>query len=160
MTLQSTETPAELPLHDFITRKEEGGLKFYRECLKKTNQFSAKFILAKVIEEHQTHVRTLKTYFNDNKAGTIRPDIYSQIEKRHRYQDMIDLFDLTCLTHLEAIKLGLKMTARDIEFYQTLSKSAADKHVADALEAVISIKNEHLKSLQVQYDRLNYSNGM
>ncbi|TFG99502.1 MAG: hypothetical protein E4H13_08820, partial [Calditrichales bacterium] len=124
MNLQSTATHTELSLHDFITRKEENGLEFYRDCLKKTNQFSAKYILAKVIAEYQSHVESLKSFFNDNQVRTIKTENFGRIEKSHGYQDIIDLYDLTCLTHLEAIKLGLQMTSRDIEFYVTLSESA------------------------------------
>jgi hypothetical protein len=143
---------------DILKQKEELGLEFFRSCIRKTNQFSTKYILQKVLDERQTHVKNLLDDIKANTTQNIDKEIISIVENENSLQDFCEEYDFSTLSFLEATQLAIRVTEKDIEFYKNISIRNLDETLRTVIEKILSKKSAFLKDLQNEYEKLKYKN--
>ena len=111
---------SEMLVGDLLLKKEEQGLKFYRECIQKTNQFSTKYVLQKVLRVHQDHVEDLKLDIQNLSGDKIETSLISELEDFADNAELCGEFDFATLTFREATQLAIKISENDIRFYENL----------------------------------------
>jgi rubrerythrin len=145
---------SEMLIGDLLLKKEAEGLKFYRECIQKSNQFSTKYILQKVLRVHQDHVEDLKLDIQNLSSDKIAKDLISEIDNSLSYEDLCNEFDFSTLTFREATKLAIKFSENDIRFYEYLLTKDLDKPTKKAIERILYKKSTHVMQLKNEYERL------
>jgi len=139
---------------DLLLKKEAEGLKFYRECIQKTNQFSTKYVLQKVLRVHQDHVEELKVDIQNLTSDKLDKDLITEIDNSLSYQDLCDEFDFATLTFREATRLAIKYSENDIRFYENLLTKDLEKPAKKAIERILYKKSTHVMQLKSEYERL------
>jgi hypothetical protein len=146
----------DMPMAVYLQKKEETGLNFFQECIAKTNQFSAKYVLEKMLEWHQEHINTLKIdiqLVRDNLAGI---EDLAEIEHKFSIQDLCEEFDLSTLTFVEAIKLAIRIAEKDVAFYQRIVEGNLKSVSREALKRILSEKSNYITFLRTEHTRLSY----
>jgi len=108
-------------------------LKFYRECIQRTNQFSTKYVLQKVLRVHQDHVEDLKLDLQNLSEDKVESSLVSGIEKGVSSTDLSKEFDLATLTFREATRLAIRFAENDIIFYENLLDNNLDNSSTKAI---------------------------
>ena len=148
--------PAQSGSHvgDLLCKKEELGLKFYRDCIQKTNQFSTKYVLEKVLRDHQKHVEDLKLDLQNLTDDKIESDLVTAIEKELPSRNFSDEFDFATLTFREATKLAIRFAENDIVFYENLLEKDLDESSKKTIQRVLYKKSTYMMQLKSEYERL------
>jgi rubrerythrin len=141
---------------DLLRKKEEVGLKFYRDCIQKTNQFSTKYVLQKVLRVHQDHVEDLKLDLQNLAEDRVDSNLISEIEKGVSSTNLSDEFDLATLNFREATRLAIRFAENDIKFYEKLIEKDLDDSSKKAIERVLYKKSTYVMQLKSEYKRLKY----
>lgn len=138
----------------FLQRKEELGLHFYKNCIHKTNQFSTKYILQKFIQKHQDHLEDLRNEFQH--IDEVELDIHELSIEDHEslWRQMCKDFDIGTLTFLEAIRLAIRITKDNIDYYQQLLDTKLNSASHKAVKRIINKKSAYIRSLENEYERL------
>ena len=147
---------SEILVGDLLRRKEELGLKFYRDCIQRTNQFSTKYILQKVLRVHQDHVEDLKLELQNLSEDKVESSLVSGIEKGVSSTDLSKEFDLATLTFREATRLAIRFAENDIIFYENLLDNNLDNSSTKAIERILYKKSTYVMQLKSEYERLRY----
>jgi rubrerythrin len=146
--------PSEILVGDLLLKKEEQGLKFYRDCIQKTNQFSTKYVLQKVLRVHQDHVEDLKLDIQNLSGDTVDSKLISNLEAAVSSADLCNEFDFATLTFREATKLAIKIAENDIQFYESLLDKKLDNPSKKAIERILYKKSTYVMQLKNEYKRL------
>ena len=146
----------EILVGDLLRNKEELGLKFYRDCIQKTNQFSTKYVLQKVLRVHQDHVEDLKLDLNHLTEDKINGRLVSEIEKEISQTDLSLEFDLATLTFREATRLAIRFAENDIKFYEKLLEKDLNNSSIKAIDRVLYKKSTYVMQLKSEYERLKH----
>ena len=147
---------SEILVRELLRNKEELGLKFYRDCIQKTNQFSTKYILQKVLRVHQDHVEDLKLDLHHLSEDKVDGRLVSEIEKEISQTNLALEFDLATLTFREATRLALRIAENDIKFYEKLLEKDLHKSSVKAIDRVLYIKSAYVMQLKSEYERLKH----
>lgn len=134
--------------------KEEQGLRFYRDCIHKTNQFSTKYILQKFLHAYQDHVEKLKDEFQVTAEKSLAKQFLEQLEKSDSPQEICKEFDLSTLTFVEATRLAIRLAENDIDFYGHFLDKKLNTASRQALEKIISKKSAYIKQLKDEYKKI------
>ena len=145
-----------VPIADIIHKKEEMGLQFFKECINKTNQFSAQYILNKLLHNYTDHVNELRRDLDKIPQEGITLNIVSDLEKKFSPKDLCIEFDLSTLTFLEAAKIVIRMAEKDIDFYKYFIDRKFNKPTEQALKRIVAQKTEYVETLRDEYSRLDY----
>ncbi len=146
----------DIPVAEYLQKKEEKDLNFFQECIAKTNQFSAKYVLEKMVERHQQHIDTLKTDIQLMRDDLAVIDDLTEIEHKYSVQDLCEEFDLSTLTFVEAIKLAIRIAENDIALYQRILEGDLKSVSQEALKRILSVKSNYIKFLKTEHRRLSY----
>jgi len=152
MELEQTE----ILVGDLLRKKEELGLKFYRECIQKTNQFSTKYILQKVLRVHQDHVEDLKLDLHHLSEDKVHARQVSEIENEVTQTDLTLEFDLATLTFREATRLAIRFAENEIKFYEKLLEIELSNSSKKAIDRVLYKKSTYVMQLKSEYERLKH----
>jgi hypothetical protein len=139
---------------DIFKRKELLRKKFFRECIKKTNQFSAQYILEKMLYTHALHLSELKEEVDLLGKEEISRDLYFPNEVHLSFEKLCAEYDLSTLTIAEAAKVAIRLEERDLDFFKDLTDSFFAEDSKKALKRIISRKTrfiERLKKEQARY---------
>jgi hypothetical protein len=147
---------SEILIEDLLRKKEDLGLKFFRDCIQRTNQFSTKYILQKVLRVHQDHVEDLKLDLEHLSDDKVDSSLVSDIEKGLSLADLSGEFDLATLTFREATTLAIRFAENDIQFYEKLLEIDLDKFSIKAIERVLYKKSTYVMQLKSEYERLGH----
>lgn len=148
----------DVPFAKLLQKKEELGLRFYRDCIHKTNQFSTKYILQKFLREYQDHVEKLKKDIQLIAEKPLAEKFLAELDKSNTPQDLCKEFDLSTLTFFEATKLAIRLAENDIDFYGNFLDQKLNKASRQTLEKIISKKSAYVKQLKGEYEKLIYKN--
>ena len=147
---------SEILVGDLLRKKEELGLKFYRDCIQRTNQFSTKYVLQKVLRVHQDHVEDLKLELQNLSEDKVESSLVSGIEKGVSSTDLSKEFDFATLTFREATRLAIRFAENDIIFYENLLDNNLDNSSTKAIERILYKKSTYVMQLKSEYERLRY----
>jgi len=141
---------------DIINKIESQGTQFYRHCLEKSNQFSAKFILNKRLKEYQQHVSELWTEIEDLQVEL--PDLSDEIlpEPEIIFNRLENEFEVENLNFVEATKLAIRMMQESIHYYKLILKSNNSTQWDEIINRILSTKQKYLNLLDSEYERLKY----
>jgi len=145
---------SEIQIGDLLRRKEELGLKFYQDCIQKTNQFSTKYILQKVLRVHQDHVEDLKLDLQNLTGDKVENNLVSDIERELSSINLSNEFDFSTLTFREATKLAIRFAENDILFYNKLLEKEFDSASVKVIQRILNKKSTYLMQLKSEYQRL------
>ena len=145
--------PSEILVGDLLLKKEEQGLKFYRDCILRTNQFSTKYVLQKVLRVHQDHVEDLKLEIKNLSEDTLDSNLISELDK-DSIREICSEFDFDTLTFREATRLAIKLSENDISFYEKLLDTDLNKPSQKAIERILYKKSTYVMQLKNEYERL------
>jgi rubrerythrin len=145
---------SEILVGDLLLKKEEKGLKFYRDCIQKTNQFSTKYVLQKVLRVHQDHVEDLKLEIQNLSGDKVDPNLVSNLDKVVSNEDLCNEFDFATLTFREATRLAIRLAENDIQFYENLLEKDLDSPSRKAIERILYKKSTYVMQLKNEYQRL------
>jgi hypothetical protein len=145
---------SEMLIGDLLLKKETEGLKFYRECIQKTNQFSTKYVLQKVLRVHQDHIEDLKVDIQNLTSDKLNKDLITEIDNSLSHEDVGNEFDFATLTFREATKLAIKFSENDIRFYEYLLTKDLEKPTKKAIERILYKKSTYVMQLKSEYERL------
>jgi hypothetical protein len=146
---------SEIRVGELLLKKEEQGLKFYRECIHKTNQFSTKYVLQKVLRVHQDHVEDLKLDIQNLSADKLKSSLRAELDKDTERERLCEEFDFATLTFREATKLAIMLSENDIKFYEKLLEKELDKPSKKAIERILYKKSTYVMQLKNEYKRLD-----
>ncbi len=150
-------TLVHIPISDVIQKKEEMGLKFFRECINKTNQFSAQYILNKLLRNYTDHVNELKQAVQEIPIEEVNQKLVTDLEERFSFKDLCMEFDLSTLTFIEAAKIVIRMAERDIDFYKYFIEGEFNQPTQQALKRIVVQKTAYMDRLKDEYARLGYN---
>ncbi len=150
-------TLVHIPISDVIQKKEEMGLKFFRECINKTNQFSAQYILNKLLRNYTDHVNELKQAVQEIPIEEVNQNLVTDLEERFSFKDLCMEFDLSTLTFIEAAKIVIRMAERDIDFYKYFIEGEFNQPTQQALKRIVVQKTAYMDRLKDEYARLGYN---
>ena len=125
--------PSELLFGDLLLKIEEQGLKFYRDCIQKTNQFSTKYVLQKVLRVHQDHVEDLKLDIQNLSSDKVDNKLISDLDEAISPEELCNDFDFATLTFREATKLAIKFAENDIQIYESMLDKDIDSPTKKAI---------------------------
>jgi rubrerythrin len=145
---------SEILVGEILLKKEEQGLKFYRDCIQKTNQFSTKYVLQKVLRVHQDHVEDLKMEIQNLSADKIDTAMVSELDEAISNADIRNEFDFATLTFREATRLAIQLAENDIWFYENLLEKKLNNPSKKAIERILYKKSTHVMQLRSEYERL------
>ena len=149
---------SEILVGDLLRNKEELGLKFYRDCIRKTNQFSTKYVLQKVLRVHQDHVEDLKLDLQNISEDKVDSNLVSELEKGVSSAELCEEFDFATLTFTEATRLAIRFAENDIRFYENFLEKDLDNPSRQAIERILYKKSTYVMQLKSEYERLRYKN--
>ena len=147
---------SEILVGDLLRKKEELGLKFYRDCIRKTNQFSTKYVLQKVLCVHQDHVEDLKLDLQNISEDKVDSNLVSELEKGVSSAELCKEFDFATLTFMEATRLAIRFAENDIRFYENFLEKDLDNPSRKAIERILYKKSTYVMQLKNEYERLKY----
>ncbi len=147
---------SEILVEDLLRKKEELGLKFYRDCIQKTNQFSTKYVLQKVLRVHQDHVEDLKLDLKNLSEEMVDSNLVSELEKGVSSAELREEFDLATLTFMEATRLAIRFAENDIRFYENFLEKDLDNPSRKAIERILYKKSTYVMQMKSEYERLKY----
>ena len=155
--MSDQSTLVHIPISDVIQKKEEMGLKFFRECINKTNQFSAQYILNKLLRNYTDHVNELKQAVQEIPIEEVNQKLVTDLEERFSFKDLCMEFDLSTLTFIEAAKIVIRMAERDIDFYKYFIEGEFNQPTQQALKRIVVQKTAYMDRLKDEYARLGYN---
>jgi rubrerythrin len=132
--------------------------KFFRECINRTNQFSAQFILQKMLNEHLNHLHELKREVQMLDGDKIDHDLFLSYENELFFEKLCAEFDLSTLTLNEAARIAIRMEERDLDFFMRILGRTREENSKKALKRIVSRKTHFIKELKKEQDRIIFKN--
>jgi hypothetical protein len=127
-------------------------IKFLERCLQKTNQFSAKYILQKVLSDQKRHLSAID---NDLRhLDTLLPEVLISISD---LQSNLEIkFDLKTLNFVEATKLAIYINEQQLSVYGEYLMQKLNASVQEGFDRLLKGKKARLRALHKEYERLRY----
>lgn len=139
---------------EVFEQKEKLQKKFFKECIKKTNQFSAQFVLDKMFQEHMRHLNELKEEVGILKAEKISRELCHSFQNEVYFVNLCKDYDLSTLTLSEAARLAIRMEERDLDFFRGVLDNPLSDNSKRALKKIISHKADFIKYLKREQERI------
>ena len=139
---------------EVLERKENLQRKFFRDCIKKTNQFSAQFVLDKMFQEHLRHFEELENEVGILKDEIISKDLCRTFQSELYFANLCERYDLSTLTLSEATRITIHMEERDLDFFRGVLDNPLSGDSKKALRKIISSKTNFIKYLKREQARL------
>ena len=142
---------------------EEDGIDFYQKASEKTSHPFGKKMFLSFAEDEKRHLTVLKEILADlkfsdfsrffeekrprEKIKTVFGEIKNEIKERIAANP----------DELEALKIGMDMESKSVEFYQGTLGKTQDSHQKDFFRRLIEEEKEHYQLLQNTYSYLEDS---
>jgi hypothetical protein len=135
-------------------QKEKLQQKFFKECIKKTNQFSAQFVLDKMFQEHLRHLNELKEEVGILKAEKISRELCHSYQSEVYFVNLCKDYDLSTLTLSEAARLAIHIEERDLDFFRGVLNIPLSDNSKKALKRIINHKTNFIEYLKRENERI------
>ena len=147
---------SEIAIHEFVERLEKFSLDIYKQCLMSTNQFSAKFILQKVIKDHAVHTEQVFQITGELSEDKVDSIILNGIKEDFTKKNIETDFDLQILNFVEANNLAVKLMEYVIEKYDQVLKYDMSSASKEKLNLILEKKNQRIEYLKSEYEKVRY----
>jgi rubrerythrin len=133
---------------------EKFGIRYYSALCGAVENSDGKLLLKYLTDAEEKHRRFLEEEFNKQKDigdTALRPLPLDDLDEEDRlaiFSEQLDEVDPTQVGTEEALKYGINVEKRSIEFYKNALKIINDIELKDMLEKLIHFENEHLAILQ------------
>jgi hypothetical protein len=148
------KTCTDLALYELIDKKEAMDLNFFQECISKTNQFSAQYILMRVLQNHKNHISELQQAVGDLPMELISSQVINIMEEKFSCSDLCREFDLSTLTMDEATKIVIRVAERSLDFYRNFLGENLSTSAQKSLKKIIIRKTAYIEHLKNEQSRL------
>jgi len=146
----------EIPIDEFVRRLETFSLDIYKQCLHSTNQFSAKFILQRVIKDHMGHTEEISQISGELGDEKLDSRILHGITEDFRKKNIEADFDLQILNFVEANNLAIRLMEYVIDKYNQVLKGDISSASAENLKLILAKKNQRIDYLKSEYEKVRY----
>ena len=141
---------------EFVSKWEKSGLKFYRNCMRITNQFSTKYILENVLQKQNAHVTKILSDIGTINEAAVESEYVDKKITEFIKKVLIDEFDRENLNFVEVNKLAIRMSSYYREMYIHLKENETQKNVRNAIEKIVANKTGFIEQLTSEFERLSY----
>jgi rubrerythrin len=148
--------PGTISLQALSTAIESHAIGFYKTCLLKTNQFSTKYVLQRMIEHHKKHVQQLGSALTFDNENVLNAGLIEAYHQNFDAAGMLSDADIENLNFVEATKLAIGLIKFQIEFYRRLHSQQEDPDLAKNIEAILAVKADYIRDLETESDRLSH----
>ena len=145
-----------ISLNEFSRSIESRCIEFYKTCVLKTNQFSTKYILQKLIEQHKKHIKKLDLEFSFEGEEPLNSGHLENYTMQFSKAWQISAFDIENLNFVEATKLAISLINFQIDFYRQLTEEISGPEFQEIIEKIIVFKTDYIKELESEFERLSY----
>ena len=139
-----------------VNKIEEMGIQYFRDCILKTNQYSTRYILQKVLQDHSAHVERIKSDISAYENLVISEKQVKLLFNRSAFDTFVDKYDVENLNFVEATELAIKLTEHFMDLYNKLASLPGEPEIQKASQFILSKKSIYLEILKKEYDRLSY----
>jgi hypothetical protein len=140
----------------FVSRLEEFNIDFYKNCLLKTNQFSTKFILNQVIQEHQKYKKDIIPDIDGLGEEQVDSRFLENIIEDFKRDYVENQFELESLNFVEATELAVILIEYVIKKYEILLKYPLSPASKKSLDVIFQKKQNQLDMLKKEYEKRRY----
>ncbi len=148
--------PGMISLQALSTAIESHGIEFYKTCLLKTNQFSTKYVLQRMIEHHKKHAKNLGSAITSDNENLLNTGLIETYQQKFAAAGMISDAEIENLNFVEATKLAIDLIKFQMEFYRQLCNQQEDPDLANDIETILAVKADYIRELESESDRLSY----
>ena len=145
---------SDIAFSEVLERKEMLQKKFFRECIKKTNQFSAQFVLEKMLREHIHQLNELQKEIRLLSCERISKEVYHSFHSDIYFEKLCEEYDLSTLTLNEASRIAIRIEERDLDFFRGILNNQLQGNSKKALKKIIFHKTHFIKRLKLEQARL------
>jgi len=144
-------------------KMEEDGIDFYHKAAEKTSHPFGKRMFLSFAEDEKRHLTVLRDiladlkfsdfsqFFGEKKPGekikTLFREVKSELKERIAANP----------DELEALKIGMNMESKSIEFYESSMKKTQNSHLKSFFKRLIEEEKEHYQLLQNTHSYLKDS---
>ena len=140
----------------FVRQLEEFNVDFYKNCLLKTNQFSTKFILQQVIQDHQKYKKDIIPDIDGLGEEQVESRYLENIIEDFRRNYVENQFELESLNFVEATELAVILIEYAIKKYDILLKYPLSSASKKSLDVIFQKKQNQLEMLKKEYEKRRY----
>jgi hypothetical protein len=140
----------------FVRQLEEFNVDFYKNCLLKTNQFSTKFILQQVIQDHQKYKKDIIPDIDGLGEEQVESRYLENIIEDFRRNYVENKFELESLNFVEATELAVILIEYVIKKYEILLKYPLSSASKKSLDVIFQKKQNQLEMLKKEYEKRRY----
>ena len=148
--------PGMITLHEFTRSIESYSIEYYKSCILKTNQFSTKYILQKLIESHKRHQLKIEAVLENDNDFSVEVRLLEEFRQNFNPAGIFGSVNVENLNFVEAAKLGIGLINYQIMFYRQIVNDIKDTELRQELEKLVILKTDHRKDLQAESERLTY----
>ena len=140
----------------FVRQLEEFNVDFYKNCLLKTNQFSTKFILQQVIQDHLKYKKDIIPDMDGLGDEQVESRYLENIIEDFRRNYVENRFELESLNFVEATELAVILIEYVIKKYEILLKYSLSSASKKSLDVIFQKKQNQLEMLKKEYEKRRY----
>ena len=133
---------------------EKFGIRYYRGLSGAVSDENGKRLLDYLADAEEDHQRTLEQKFDEMKEigdETLKPLPLEELDKDGDisiFSEPLDEVDPQDISHIDAMKYGIKVEERSIKFYNGLARAAGDPELKRTLTELVKFEIEHLELLK------------
>lgn len=146
----------QITISAFVRQLEEFNVDFYKNCLLKTNQFSTKFILQQVIQDHQKYKKDIIPDIEGFGEEQVESSYLENIFEDFRRNYVENQFELESLNFVEATELAVILIEYVIKKYEILLKYPLSSNSKKSLDVIFKKKQNQLEMLKKEYEKRRY----
>ena len=143
-------------IQEYVSQLEKFCITFFKKCEVKTNQFSTKFILQRVVEEYRELMDDVSELVNTLGDEPVDPGSLKQAFANFENENLDENPDLENLNFVEAKNLAINTIEFVISQYRQLIEKGVSQESEKIISEIITVKNRHLKSLKSEYEKVRY----
>lgn len=151
-----SKTAKTITISAFVRQLEEFNVDFYKNCLLKTNQFSTKFILQQVIQDHQKYKKDIIPDIDGLGEEQVESSHLENIIEDFRRNNVENQFEQESLNFVEATELAVILIEYVIKKYEILLKYSLSSASKKSLDVIFQKKQNQLEMLKKEYEKRRY----
>jgi hypothetical protein len=130
---------------------EREGIKFFTRCLQRTNQFSTKYILQKVLLFQKEYLAAIEQDLRH--LDSALPGEFISLEDT--FANSETLYDLDTLNFLEATKMAIRIAERQWAVYKKYRSRESDTALQEIFSRLIEQKKRYINTIKKKFDNLH-----